>query len=60
MFIQEYYYLGRMQMRDFHRQVNITRSRKPQFVVAYAVKKISIADPSYHSFTNSNTVDFIK
>ena len=47
-------------MRDFHRQVNITRSRKPQFVVAYAAKKISKADPSYHSFTTSNTVDFIK
>ena len=60
MFIQEYYYLGRMQMRYFHRQVNITRSRKPQFVVVYAVKKISIADPSYHSFTNSNTVNFIQ
>ena len=46
-------------MRDFHRQVNITRSRKPQFVVLYAAKKISIADPPYHLFTNSNTVDFI-
>ena len=60
MFTQEYYYLGRMQMRDFHRQVNITTNRKPQFVVLYAVRKISTADPSYHPFTNSTTVDFIK
>ena len=40
MFTQEYYNLGRLQMWDFHRQVKIPRSGKPQFVVAYTVKKM--------------------